>query len=285
MRMIKKAIAMGNSAAVYVPKEYSGRHVVILLPEGIEDIKRKIVERLAGCMDNIVGAYIFGSYARGESHPLSDIDVLIIAKDEDKRLKHLFDDMDVRVTTLEKIRRSIERFPAITIPLLKEAKTVINPVLLDDLRNSKVNYKNFRWNFDDIRRTLRIIGSFVRIDEEDIDISHIYSLVMRARVCYMMECLLKGRQFSNRGLQEEMKRRGLAEKTYEGYYGIYRQIRDGEEIDGRIDKGEIMRFIAILERYLSELEDDVKRKTSKSSKSARSSKKPEASRHESEKKA
>ena len=260
MKLIKKAVVMGNGAAIYVPKEYSGKQVVIILPEGIEAIKRRIIEKLIDYMGNIVGVYLFGSYARNESHLLSDVDVLIITKDEDKSLKQLFDDIDVRVITLEKIKKSIERFPAITIPILKEAKTIINPLLLDELRNIKINYKNFKWNFDDIKRIIKIIETFIKVDEEDISISHIYSLIMRARICYMIGCLLKNRQFSNKGLQIEMIRRGVDEKKYEKYYDIYRKVRGGEEVEGKIDKEEINYFISIIKKYASELENDVKRK-------------------------
>lgn len=261
MKITKKAIAMGNSAAVYVPREYLGRQVVIVLPEGINDIKRRIIEKLADHMENIAGVYLFGSYARNESHLLSDIDVLIITKDEEKSLKQLFDDMDVRVTTLEKIKKSIENLPAITLPILKEAKTIINPILLDELKNSKLNYRNFKWNFEDIKRIIKIIETFIKVDEEDISISHVYSLIMRARICCIIDCLLKNRQFSNRGFQAEMIKRGLSGKAYEKYYDIYRRVRDGEEVEGRIDKEEIIKLINIIRKYASELENDVKRKS------------------------
>ena len=266
MKLIKKAVEMGNGAAVYIPREYAGRQVVIVLPEGITDIKKRIIEKLADRMENIIGVYMFGSYARGESHLLSDIDVLIITKEEEKGLKQLFDDMDVRVITIEKIKKSIENLPAITVPILREAKTIINPALLDELRSAKINYRNFKWNFDDIKRVIKIIESFIDLDETDISASHIYSLIMRARVCFMIECLLKNRQFSNKALKDEMIKRGLNERLYEKYYSIYQRARDEEEIEGRIDKEEMINFISIIKKYMSELEYDVKRKAFQSCK-------------------
>lgn len=259
MRIIKKAIGIGNGAAVYVPKEYSGKQVVIILPEGVNEIKRRIIENLTDYMENIVGVYLFGSYARGESHSLSDIDVLVITKEEAKKLKSLFEDMDVRVTTLEKIKKSIDALPAITLPIIKEAKTIINPLLLEDLKNSKINYKNFRWNFDDIRRTLKIIETFVETDEEDIALSHIYSLFMRARVCFMIHGLLRNKQFSNTGLRKELVRRGLDEKKYDSYYEVYRKVRDDEEVEGKINKEEIKYLINIIRKYSLELENETKK--------------------------
>ncbi|MDP1695926.1 MAG: nucleotidyltransferase domain-containing protein [archaeon] len=263
MKLIKKAIEIGNGAAVYVPKEYSGREIVIILPEGIVEIRRRIIERLEDYMENIVGVYLFGSYARGESHSLSDIDLLIITQNEAKELKHLFTDMDVRVSTLDGIKKSIEHLPAISLPIIREAKTIINPILLEELKKSKINYKNFRWNFDDTRRVIKIIEDFIKIDEEDIGLSHIYSLFMRARVCYMIDGLLRDKQFSNKGLQEELAKRGLDRRKYEEYYNIYRKVRDDEEVEGKIDKSDITQFINIIKKYASELENESKKKIKK----------------------
>lgn len=263
MKIIKKAIEIGNGAAVYVPKEYSGKQVVIILPEGIAEIKRRIIEKLTPYMENIIGVYLFGSYARGESSLLSDIDVLVITQDETNKLKQLFEDMDIRITTLTKIKKSIDTFPAVTLPILKEAKTIINPALLEELKNSKINYKNFKWNFDDIKRTIKLIETFVEIDEKDIDISHIYSLIMRVRICYMIESLLKNKQFSNTKVRAEMIKRELNSKKYDKYYEVYRRVRDEEEVVGKINKEDIRYFINIIKKYVAELENESKKATEK----------------------
>lgn len=260
MKILKNVIRIGNGAAVYVPREYFGKQVIVILPEGILEIKKKIIERLSDYMANIVGVYIFGSYARGESNSLSDIDLIIITQKEQKELKYLFEDMDARVMTLNTVRKSIQNMPVLILPLLKEAKTIINPILIEELKNSRINYAKFKWNFEDIKEILKTIEIFIEADEEDISISHLYSLFMRVRVCYMIDGLLNGLSFNNKGLRTELVKRGLDEKKYLDYYEIYRRVRSGEEVDGRIDKEEILFFINLIRQYAKELENETRKK-------------------------
>ena len=43
MKIVKKAVQIGNGAAVYVPKEYSGREVVVLVSEGVDELKERVL--------------------------------------------------------------------------------------------------------------------------------------------------------------------------------------------------------------------------------------------------
>src|SRR3989344_696043 len=102
MRLLKQVVEIGNGAAVYVPKEYIGKEVVITLPENLEDIKKRILTSLIDYMPNILGVYLYGSYAREEQEKNSDIDILIITKDKDEQIKNILKDIDVRVVQLNK---------------------------------------------------------------------------------------------------------------------------------------------------------------------------------------
>lgn len=50
----------------------------VILPE----LRRELMRCLG---DELVGLYLYGSYARGEQTPDSDIDVLVVVRDESKR--------------------------------------------------------------------------------------------------------------------------------------------------------------------------------------------------------
>jgi len=82
---------------------------------------------------------------------------------------------------------------------------------------------------------------------------------MRARVCYMIQGLIENKQFSNAGLRNELVGRGLDEKKYNSYYQIYQKVRDGGEVEGRINKEEITNFISIIKKYALELENESKK--------------------------
>jgi len=264
MKIIKKVIGIGNGAAVYVPKEYSGREITIILPEGIDEIRKRILSQLIEFMPNIIGAYIYGSYARDEQTNGSDVDLLIIVKEEDGRIKELFKDIDVRVITLEGLERAVKNMPAIIMPILREAKVLLNPILLEDFKNRKIDFKKFRWHFEDIKRVLGIINSFIELDDdEDTSITNVYSLIMRIRVCYMIESLIKNRIFSNGGVKKLLLDYGLSEREFEKFYFMYQKVRGDEKFDDKIKKKEILKLIGIVEKYSKRVENESKKASKK----------------------
>ena len=263
MRMIKKAVMIGNGAAVYVPKEYSGKEIVVVLPEGLDGIRKRVLSGLIEFMPNILGVYLYGSYARGEQTIESDVDILIITEEKDDKIKNLFNDIEVRVLTLDGIKSSINNFPAIIVPILRDSKSFLNPVLLDELKNLKFNFKKFNWHFQESKRIIKIIEKFVEIDEEDIAVSHVYSLIMRFRVLYMIEGLLKNKSFSNVAIKKSLLKRGLSEENYNRFYSVYQRVREDEDVNEKVDKNEIVQLIEILKEYLVEIQNETKKKIKK----------------------
>lgn len=263
MKIIKKAVEIGNGAAVYVPREYNGREVVVILPENTEDIKRRILTSLIDYMPNILGVYVYGSYARGEQTEDSDIDILIITKNKDESIKKIMKDIDAIVLSYDELNRAIKNMPVFIAPILKEAKVLLNPLLLEELQKIKIDFKKFKWNFDDIKRIVKIIKTFIEIDEEDISASHIYSLIIRIRACYIIECLLKGKDFSNKDVKDLLLKYKLKKEDIDKFFEIYRKIRNDEPAKISIKKEEILPLINILEEYSKKLENETKEKIRK----------------------
>jgi len=263
MKIVRKAVEIGNGAAVYVPREYKGRQILIVLPEGIEEIRRRVLTRLVDFMPNVLGVYLYGSYARGESTRESDIDLLIIVQEKDDKIKALFDDIDVRVLTLESAKKSVKNFPIPTMIMLRESETFLNPLLLEELKKETPDLRGLKWHFEEIKGMIKIIEGFIELDDKDIDASHVYSLIMRARVLYMIECLLKDKAFSNDAVKKKLLKYGLNEKVFNDYYQIYQRIRDDKEVKEKIDKEEIERLIRIIKKYCKEIGNETKKEIRK----------------------
>ena len=78
-----------------------------------ENLLREIVERIRAAGDPLM-IVLFGSHARGDSHPYSDLDILIVEESADPRYnrspkyysatRHTFPARDIVVWTPEEIR-------------------------------------------------------------------------------------------------------------------------------------------------------------------------------------
>lgn len=265
MKLIKKVIEIGNGAAVYVPKEYSGREVIVILPEGVQDIQRRVVSSLIEHMPNILGVYLYGSYARHEQEPDSDIDILVITKEKNEEIKNALNekDIDVRVVSLESIKKATAEYPLFIFPILQEAVVLLNPTLLEELKNLPFNAKKIKWHIDEIKRTLRIIETFIALDDKNIASSHIYSLLMRVRVCFLLECLLKRKRFSNETVRNVLLDNGFTSKEVVRFFSIYRKVRENEDSCTKMQKEEIQKLMNFLKEYVKKLEHETKKETQK----------------------
>ena len=164
MQIIKKAVEIGNGAAVYVPREYANREVVITLPEGIEEIKKRILEKVFAFMPDILGIYLVGSYARGEETRESDVDVLVITRGINKRIKE--EEYDILFISLEVIKKQLKENALPLLPMLKEAKVIINPELTEKLKEAKLNYHNLRYHIETTKTAMNVVKADIELERE-----------------------------------------------------------------------------------------------------------------------
>ena len=86
MEIIRKAVRVGNSAGVLLPKKWLNATVkVVLEPLNIE---KDVLEIIAneGLLKKTFGAYIVGSYARNEQNIDSDVDILVVTSGVNKKI-------------------------------------------------------------------------------------------------------------------------------------------------------------------------------------------------------
>ena len=137
--------------------------------------------------------------------------------------------------------------------------------LNEDLKKERYNLKGLKWHFEDIKRIIKIIEKFIELDDKDIDASHVYSLIMRARILYMIECLLKEVIFGNKGVKNRLLQYDLDEKLFDYYYQIYQKVKNNEEIKENISRDNIERLMGIIKIYLKEVENETEKKAKKRS--------------------
>ena len=86
---IKKAVKSGNSSAVILPKSWMNKEVrVELVEKSPEKILSEVLNIVGNYLDlkKIIGVYLVGSYARGEEDEGSNIDILVLTDDLDRKM-------------------------------------------------------------------------------------------------------------------------------------------------------------------------------------------------------
>ncbi len=220
-QVIKQVIKVGNSAGVLVPKEWmNGKAKVELIVKPI-NIKKDILEILEPYLEDVIGIYLVGSYARGEQTERSDVDVLVITNKISRRVKR--GKYDVLLITRKQIDNTLENNALPIIPMLKEAKGMLNDEYLKSIKNQQLSKKNIRWNMDMIKSALNIDKKLIELKKdysEYVGDSVSYSLILNIRSLYIIECLRKNQKWGTEGFKSFIKRISGSLEAYEGYLRV-----------------------------------------------------------------
>ena len=222
--LVKPVVRVGNSAGIVLPKEWLGGEVKVELVRKPLNIKKDVLEILDKYLDKVLGVYLVGSYARGEEDSKSDVDVLVVTSDIDKRI--VKGKYEIVLISLEKIKNGIKNVLPI-VPMLREARVLINGRLLDELRDYKIDKKSLKWHIDTTESMLSIIEKDLEIEEElgekMIKGGLAYPLVLRLRQVYIVNCLLKNKKYFGRDFIKFLKKENIHE-----LYEIYRDEKAGK---------------------------------------------------------
>ncbi len=226
MELIKNTIRVGNSAGVLLPKEFLNSQVkVVLQPLNIEKdileilLKEKILK-------NILGIYLIGSYARKEQTIESDIDVLAITDSINKRIeKEKYDILLVSKKIVdEKMKKNI--FPL--LPMMMEAKPIINKELLNQYIDTSLTKKNLKWHIDTTKSAMRVVKASIKLSREmgllEGDATS-YSLILRLRTLYIIDCLRKNKLWNKKEFLKLIKKIAGSLIAYEEYL----KVKNNEE--------------------------------------------------------
>jgi len=248
-QLMRRASLVGNGAHIFVPKEWAGQQVILIRrPE--KSPRERIIETLEPYLDKIAGAYLFGSYARGEETEESDIDLFLITNE---KLKLKAEGFEIVCIEKNKFAEALKIAPIIVYSMLQEAKPIINAGLLAELRK---RYKPKKEDFSEfLRESKRIIKINEEILQEDLgkectkNGAVAYSLILRLRGVFIIKCLLAGRLYSYKSFREWVN--GNVKKI--GFDSIYRAYLASKSETDR----EVKIKIADLSKLLSFLKNEI----------------------------
>lgn len=228
MQITRTVQQIGNGAHIYLPKEMAGKKVVVSLArKSMDEIEMEILMILRAHLKHISGIYLYGSYARGEETAESDIDVLVIGEVE---IKKRVGEYDIASASQEQIEKTIENNAVLILPLLREAKAILNEAWLDRYKKRRLTKRNTRWYIETTESSLKLAEDWIRERDLTVIDSLVYPLIMRLRGLMLIESLLHDKRYSHKSLLEHLIKGGISSDKVNQLYRMYREHRDNKPL-------------------------------------------------------
>lgn len=229
---IKKAVKAGNSSAVILPKSWLNKEVRIeLLEKTPEIILLDVINIMKSHIDSseIIGIYLVGSYAREEEDENSDIDILVVTRDTDKKIIHegIY---SIFIISSELIEQKMKKDLLPIGPMLKEAKPLLNSDYLSSIE-VKITRQNVKWYLDTTKDKLETIKRLIS-ETKDKNLSDrvAYTLVLRIRTLYIIDKLIKNENYSKKDFIKIITNVSKGTNAYERYISVKNNSKEGHGI-------------------------------------------------------
>jgi predicted nucleotidyltransferase len=235
--LVKPIVAVGNSAGVLLPKEWLNGNARIELIEKPLNIKKDVIEIIAPYLENIMGIYLAGSYARGEQTKISDVDIIAITDKVNKKITR--GRYDIILIDAKVLKENLKNNILPILPMLMEAKPLVNPILIKEYLKTKINARNLRFHAETTKSALKVIKSIIELAElegKNKLNNAAYPLVLRLREVYIVDCLRDGKTPTTKAFIGLIKEVAGSAKPYLLYIKIKNmpsgtKIRDGITIE------------------------------------------------------
>jgi len=254
----KKVVKSGNGGAVWVPKNWLGEEIMVTRIETPKSsLEEELINILLPYLKDISGVFLYGSYARKEETQDSDADILVIAKNKLKieNTKKF----DINFIEIKKIKEIVKKNPFV-YSIINESKPIINSYLLDELKQSKKDFRSFiKWFKETTNDNIKSTKELIYLDEIDSNYltsySIVYSLILRLKGIFLIKSVLKNMEFSNYSFKKFIIK-FIPEFEFKKIYRIYRNIRNDEKIeDVKIDMSIVKKLLEILKKEAGDLHD------------------------------
>lgn len=250
--LIKPIVRVGNSAGVILPREWLNGKVRVELVERPLNIKKDVLEILDDYLEDIIGVYIVGSYARGEQTKESDVDVLVITNKESRRIE--IGKYELIFVKKEDVESELKKNVLPLLPMIKEAKVLMNSDLIEKWKKTELTKKNLKPHIELTKSALKVVDAALKVDddvgEKNAGDAIAYSLVLHLRSLYIISCLKKRKKWSSGGLKDMIKKITKSLKAYEGYL----RVKNKEKVREDLPIGEAEKLYKYIEREVKRQE-------------------------------
>lgn len=216
--LIKPIVKMGNSACVLLPKAWiNGKARIELIKEPL-DVKKDLFEILTPYLEDIMGVYLVGSYARGEQTDKSDIDVLVITNNTSKRIEK--GRYDIILIPKSSVENQLKKNILPLLPMLKEAKLLMNAKLIESHKHTKLTKRNLSFHIETTKSAMKVIEKSIEVSREmeiDEGDGSAYSLILRLRGIYLVNCLKIDKKWTKKEFLRLIKKISGSLTAYRGY--------------------------------------------------------------------
>ncbi len=254
MEKTKNVIKWGNSGGILLPKEWIGKEVQIVLIDRTSQIKKEVFDILDSYLEDIIGIYLVGSYARNEQDKSSDIDIIAISNSTNKEISS--GQYHLSVYSLDNIKKTLQKNPIMILPRLKEAKVLLNKTLLEQLNSAPVLKNQFNEFIKETKRIIKINNEIINLDKlegEYLSSQNIfYSLLLRIRAVFLIKTILEKKIYSNKSFIKWMKEN--IKEDFDNAYLIYRGIKDNKEIKIKIKINVAEKLLDLLKKEIKEFD-------------------------------
>lgn len=258
MDLIKQVIRIGNSAGVLLPKAWlNGKAKVILLEKPAVPSK-EVIEILKPYLSYIVSLCIVGSYARHEEKSDSDIDIIGITNNINKRIKK--GKYDIYLISQDNLEYSLEYDALPILPMLKEAVPIINGHSIETYSKKPLSIKNLSYHIETTLSALHVIKEALGLAEEHnnfISDNIAYSLMLRLREVHIVDSLIKEERATTKGLLSLLKKLTGSLEAYKAYI----RAKNGQKNQHTLLLEEAERIYDYIFKKINQQETWIKRKS------------------------
>ncbi|MFH1325620.1 MAG: DUF2080 family transposase-associated protein [archaeon] len=218
MELIKQITRAGNSANVLLPKEWLGGTARVELIEKPLNIVEDVLKILKPYLKKVLGIYLVGSYARKEETKESDVDILVITENLNKRIKK--GKYDVLLISNSDLENTLKKNIMPLLPMIREAKTILNEKLIEKYRKIKPNKENTEFVLGLTKSSRNVCREAIKLSKElneNVSDGIMYSLVLGLRTIYVISSLKKNKIPTIKELKGLVRRLTGSEESYNAY--------------------------------------------------------------------